>query len=52
VEKLLDHSRMRAAGGKPGQEILTTAHSDELRKVSAILFGEAVDDVREVNLWD
>jgi glutamate racemase len=52
VEKLLDHARMRARGGAPTNEILTTAHSDRLRQVSAILFGEAVTDVREVNLWD
>ena len=52
VEKLLDHARMRAVGGRPTQEILCTGRADTLREVSAILFGEAVDDVREINLWD
>jgi glutamate racemase len=52
VEKLLDHARMRAVGGKPNQEIVCTGKADTLRKVSAILFGEAVADVREINLWD
>ena len=52
VEKLLDRARMRADGGKPVHEILTTAHSDRLQEVSQILFGQAVKDVREVNLWD
>ncbi len=52
VERVLDHSRMRATEGPAEREILVTAVPSEFNRVAAVLFGEEVPDVREVNLWD
>ena len=52
VERLLDHARMRAGGGTGTHELLVTSIPERFHEVAAILFGEDVPDVREVNLWD
>jgi hypothetical protein len=43
---------MRAAGGQPWRELLATALPDRFGPIAAILFGEEVPAVREINLWD
>ncbi|HEX6488438.1 MAG TPA: glutamate racemase [Candidatus Dormibacteraeota bacterium] len=52
VERLLDHSRMRADGDGPHHELIVTSIPDRFHEVAQILFGEDVPEVREVNLWD
>ena len=52
VERRLDHARMRGAGGQPWRELLVTALPDRFGPIAAILFGEEVPPVREINLWD
>jgi glutamate racemase len=52
VERRLDHARMRAAGSPSRPEILVTALPDRFGPIAAILFGDEVSGVREINLWD
>jgi glutamate racemase len=52
VERRLDRARMRATAGDPHHELLVTAVPDRFNEVAEILFGEAVPEVREINLWD
>jgi glutamate racemase len=52
VERRLDHARMRAAGTSSRPEILVTALPDRFGPIAAILFGDEVSGVREINLWD
>ena len=51
VQRRLDHARMRADREQPpAHEILVTAVPDRFNEVAAILFGESVPDVREVEI--
>jgi glutamate racemase len=53
VERLLEHSRMRAdRGGEAARELIVTSVPDRFHEVARILFGEDVPTVREINLWD
>jgi glutamate racemase len=52
VARRLDHARMRAeAPGPREHELLVTAVPEQFNEVAEILFGEAVPEVREINLW-
>jgi len=53
VERLLEHSRLRAdAGAEAQRELIVTSVPDRFHEVARILFGEEVPTVREINLWD
>jgi glutamate racemase len=51
VERLLGHAPMTATEGTPRHELVVTAVPERFHEVAAILFGESVPDVREVDLW-
>jgi glutamate racemase len=51
VERLLSHANMKATDGTPRHEIVVTGAPERFHEVAAVLFGESVPDVREVNLW-
>ena len=51
VRRVLAHSRMEAVGGTPEHEILVTAMPERFASVASILFGEEVEGVKEVDLW-
>jgi glutamate racemase len=51
VERHLDHSRLRAAGGEPRHEILVTAVPQQFDRIAANIFGDAVH-AQEVQIWE
>jgi glutamate racemase len=51
VERMLDHSRLRAEGGKPNHEVLVTAMPEHFHAVASNIFGEAVE-AEEVRIWE
>jgi glutamate racemase len=51
VERLLAHSHIKATEGVPRHEMIVTAAPDRFNAVAEILFGEAVPDVREIDIW-
>jgi glutamate racemase len=51
VERHLDHSRLRAAGGEPRHEILVTAVPQQFDRIAANIFGDPVR-AQEVQLWE
>jgi glutamate racemase len=51
VERHLDHSRLRAAGGEPQHEILVTAVPQQFDRIAANIFGDPVR-AQEVQLWE
>jgi glutamate racemase len=53
VERRLDHARMRACGApSTSHELLVTAVPERFNGVAAVLFGERVPEVEEVQLWE
>jgi glutamate racemase len=51
VERMLDHSRLRADGTEPRHEVLVTAMPDHFHAVASNIFGEAIE-AEEVRIWE
>jgi glutamate racemase len=53
VSRQLKHAGMEApAGGAPRHELIVTAVPHRFNEVAAILFGQEVPEVTEVDIWD
>ena len=50
VERMLDHSRLRADGAEPSHEVLVTAMPEHFHSVASNIFGEAIE-AEEVRIW-
>jgi glutamate racemase len=50
VERHLEHSRLRADGGRPRHEVLVTSVPQHFDEIAANLFGEAIE-AEEVTIW-
>jgi glutamate racemase len=51
VERHLEHSRLRATGGKPRHEVLVTTDPNRFDAIAANFFGEAIA-AEEVQIWE
>ena len=51
VARHLDHSRLRAGGGRPGHEVLVTAVPEHFNEIASNLFGETIE-AEEVRIWE
>ena len=51
VVRLLDHARMRSTERRGDHEMLVTDQPRRFDEVAAVLFGEGVPDIHEVDIW-
>ena len=51
VERMLDHSRLRADGAQPEHEVLVTATREHFNEIASNLFGETIE-AQEVRIWE
>jgi glutamate racemase len=51
VERMLDHSRLRADGEEPRHEVLVTAVPEHFNQIASNLFGETIE-AEEVRIWE
>lgn len=51
VERMLDHSRLRADGAEPHHEVLVTAVPHHFNQIASNLFGETIE-AEEVRIWE
>lgn len=51
VERMLDHSRLRADGAEPEHQVLVTATPEHFDQIASNLFGETIE-AEEVRIWE
>lgn len=51
VERMLDHSRLRADTAEPKHEVLVTATPEHFDEIASNLFGETIE-AEEVRIWE